>query len=281
MCPPDHAAPGTAAADAPGSGAEYRRGSRSGLVGAPWECHLGGVSAGIGIRGKLSNPAVSGRATVERGDLRYAGISFRLQPGGTVSFSYDTPGALVARLDLTADTRVRAAAPATGERRRYIVTMHVTGTIPNVNVAVTSDPPDLPQHRLMAILARTDQFEALARGDNMDEVLRDQVVDIVAGAVLPRRCSSRLREGLAEALGLDEVNFDYWLRPAAACGRAQGEVLPRLFVSYNRDMGQGQFVDSGEQWSVTYRLYQRLYVGWRRDTTGNKDRLVLEGSFKF
>lgn len=237
------------------------------------------VSAGIGIRGKLSNPAVSGRATVERGDLRYAGISFRLQPGGTVSFSYDTPGALVARLDLTADTRVRAAAPATGERRRYIVTMHVTGTIPNVNVAVTSDPPDLPQHRLMAILARTDQFEALARGDNMDEVLRDQVVDIVAGAVLPQ-VFEPIEEGLAEALGLDEVNFDYGFdRPLRVDARK--EVLPRLFVSYNRDMGQGQFVDSGEQWSVTYRLYQRLYVGWRRDTTGNKDRLVLEGSFKF
>ena len=222
---------------------------------------------------------VSGRATVERGDLRYAGISFRLQPGGTVFFSYDTPGSLVARLDLTADTRVRAAAPATGQRRRYIVTMHVTGTIPNVNVAVTSDPPDLPQHRLMAILARTDQFEALARGDIMDEVLRDQVVDIVAGTVLPQ-VFEPIEEGLAEALGLDEVNFDYGFdRPLRVDARK--EVLPRLFVSYNRDMGQGQFVDSGEQWSVTYRLYQRLYVGWRRDTTGNKDRLVLEGSFKF
>jgi hypothetical protein len=62
---------------------------------------------------------------------------------------------------------------------------------------------------------------------------------------------------------------------------ARKEVLPRLFVSYNRDMGQGQFVDSAQQWSVTYRVYQRLYVGWRRDTTGNKDRLVLEGTFKF
>ena len=75
------------------------------------------------------------------------------------------------------------------------------------------------------------------------------------------------------------MNFDYGFdRPLRVDARA---MLPRLFVSYNRDMGQGQFVDSGEQWSVTYRLYQRLYVGWRRDTTGNKDRLVLEGSFKF
>ena len=53
------------------------------------------VSAGVGIRGKLSNPVVTG-APQERGDLRHAGISFRLQPGGTVFFSYDTPGALVA-----------------------------------------------------------------------------------------------------------------------------------------------------------------------------------------
>ncbi len=238
------------------------------------------VTGDADLRGMLSRPMVGGRAVVERGDLSYAGVNFRLVPGGTVSFAYESPGPMATRLDVTAETRLRAVSPSTGGRRNYTVTMHVVGTMPHVNVAVSSDPPDLPQHRLLAVLARTDQFEALARGENLDGVLRDQVANLLVDSMLPQ-VFEPIEEGIAQALGLDQVSFDYGFDQPLRVD-ARKEVLPRLFISYNRDMGEGHFLESREQWTVSYRLFQRLYLGWRHEAqTGRSDRIILEGSFRF
>ncbi|MDH7571542.1 MAG: translocation/assembly module TamB domain-containing protein, partial [Armatimonadota bacterium] len=80
-------------------------------------------------RGTLQEPNVGGRVVVERGDLYYAGTHFRLQPGGTLSFSADPPAPLTTRLDVYALTRVRTRSQNTGERRLYNVTMHLSGTL--------------------------------------------------------------------------------------------------------------------------------------------------------
>ena len=90
-----------------------------------------------------------------------------------------------------------------------------------------------------------------------------------------------IEEGIAQALGLDQVSFDYGFDQPLRVD-ARKEVLPRLFISYNRDMGEGHFLESREQWTVSYRLFQRLYLGWRHEAqTGRSDRIILEGSFRF
>ena len=241
------------------------------------------VTGRVNVGGALQKPAIGGRVVVERGSLSYAGTSFQLRPGGTVAFDYDSPGPLNARLDVAALTRVRAASPQTGDRRQYEVTLRLTGAYPNPRVEVSSDPPDLPEYRLMAILSRTDQFEALARGNDMNNILKDQFMDILSGTVLPQ-VFEPIENGIANALGLDQINFDYGFdRPLRVDARK--EILPRLYISYNRDMGgPPQIAQDQEGWSITYRVYQRLYMGWRRESTvgtASKDRLVLEGAFRF
>lgn len=257
------------------NGASVRRGSNLSAT----------VAGNVSIRGALDHPVVAGNLTVDHGDVRYAATSFKVEQGGTVSFTYDPPRPLVARLDVKADTRVMVSPENTlistaATRRAYDVILHVTGEMPQLNVAVTSDPPDLPQYRLMAILSHTDQFEALARGEDANTVLRNQVASLVSGAVLPQ-VFEPIETGIAQALGLDEVTFDYGFdRPLRIDARKQ--ILPRLYISYNRDASQAVNYPMGrEEFSVTYRVYQRLFIGWRREATENKDRLVIEGSIRF
>ena len=165
------------------------------------------------LTGALSSPNVAANLQVAGGSLRLPGGNVRLIPGGTVdgSYSVDATGTSSSHLDvnLVAETRV-VAAQLTGTLQRYDVTLNITGNLLNpdqVQFSASSDPPDLSQTQILALLGRTDILTALGSGSSFNQT-QQALTGVIAGYAVPSLLNPVTRN-LAAGLGLDYLNVEY------------------------------------------------------------------------
>ena len=165
------------------------------------------------IGGSLSQMDASASLGVVRGELRLPGGKVSLAPGGTVRPTYvvDANGTSDAHVavDLYGDSHVTAV--RNGDiAERYDVHLDVRGDLlvpEQVVFTATSDPPDLSQDQILALLGRTDLLNAL--GSNTGYAQNERQLQTAAlGYALPSLFDP-ITSRLAANLGLDYLNVEF------------------------------------------------------------------------
>lgn len=165
------------------------------------------------IGGTLSRPDATAFLSVVRGDLRLPGGKVSLAPGGTVRpiYQVDPSGTAEAHVtvDLYGDSHVTTV--RNGDlAERYDVHLEVRGDLlapDQVAFTATSDPPDLSQDQILALLGRTDLLSALGSNTGYSQGER-QLQTAALGYALPS-IFDPITSRLAANLGLDYLSLEY------------------------------------------------------------------------
>lgn len=163
------------------------------------------------LGGRLSAPDFGSTLLVEKGSIRLPNARINLEPGGEIRISYraGNNGVPTAKAELKMVGRTQVSAESfTGNVERYDVILNITGdllTEGGLQLTAQSDPPDLSQERILAILGQGDVL-----GGRRGETFRAdrQLQSALIGIALPYVAGS-LTEKLAEQLGLDYLNVEY------------------------------------------------------------------------
>lgn len=164
------------------------------------------------INGTLEEPRVAANLTVLGGTFSLPSAPITLEEGGTMAFKYESSGTSesVARLDLNLEGRTAITARRLSDvAERYDVTLSITGNLlenQGLTLRASSDPPDLSQDEILAILGQKDLIEQLARGTNANN--QQPIREMLYSFALPALSTSVTR-GLAYGLGLDQLSIEY------------------------------------------------------------------------
>jgi hypothetical protein len=171
------------------------------------------VSGPGSLNGSLARPQVSLPLTLEEGVFRLPNGRLTLEPGGTITVVYSSlaGGEPVARanIDLEGHTTV-VSKSATGQYEPYHVTVNIRGNVMDENsLSITgySDPPDLSQSEILALIGQRDLLQGLAEGvlgANRQDVFRDTFFQLAVPSL-----SQNLTQGIAQGLRLDYLSVDY------------------------------------------------------------------------
>ncbi len=164
------------------------------------------------VAGTLNYPKVDGLLSVVGGTFSLPTARIDLEEGGTIVAKYDAaPGrAPDARLnvDMVGRTTVTAQ-KLSPTAERYDITLGIRGSLleqNGVQLTASSDPPDLRQDEILAILGQKQLIDAIA-GQAFGGG-RGNIREAVLTAALPA-LASPLTSGLAGAFGLDYFTIDY------------------------------------------------------------------------
>lgn len=174
-----------------------------------------GVIGGGHLGGSLARPDLQADMTLLNGSLRLPGAKVNLEPGGTMRLAYQTnqEGVPDARLDVALEGHTSLTAGRVGgTAQRYDITLDVRGNLladNGLTQTATSDPPDLSQDRILAMLGQTQIFEAFtgqssAGGGDAQK----QVRDALTGYALPVALDP-ITSRIADSLGLDYLTVEY------------------------------------------------------------------------
>lgn len=169
------------------------------------------LSGGGKLAGSLSSPVFNSAMEVEKGNIRLPNARITIEPGGTVGIEYRPGfgGQTVSRVDvdLVGHTQVSAES-LTGVVERYDVILNIRGDLlseTGLQLDAQSDPPDLSQDRILAILGQGDILAGRpGEGFRPDR----QIQSALLGLAVPY-FASNFTEQLANTLGLDYVNLEY------------------------------------------------------------------------
>jgi|GEM_PF-4764162 len=175
--------------------------------GSKIETGVGALSvSGVGLlNGRLSEPNIRVPLTLDAGNFRLPSGRIALEPGGDIVFSYSSIGGgePVARvnLDLEGHTNV-VSKRSSGQYESYRVTINIRGNAldeKSLNLTASSDPADLSQEEILALIGQRDLIQGIAQG-----AFRDAFYSIA----IPN-FSQNLTQGLAQGLKLDYLSVDY------------------------------------------------------------------------
>lgn len=163
------------------------------------------------LTGNLSAPTFTSNLEVQKGSVRLPNARIALEQGGLVAITYraSPTGATVARVevDMTGRTQVSAEG-LSGIVERYDVVLGIRGDLLAENglqLTAQSDPPDLSQDRILAILGQRDVFAGRpGEGFRADRQLQSALL----GLAVPYFAGSFM-EQVASRLGLDYINIEY------------------------------------------------------------------------
>jgi hypothetical protein len=191
------------------------------------------------LTGKLSKPVATADFSVQKGNIRLPGGNLRVDPGGSLEFSYHNTANSVATASLGVDMRARTSMTSSqnnGLATRYDVTIGVSGDLlkeDGLNLSASSDPPDLSQGQILAMLGRTDILESIGSG-NRDT--KDRVQEALVGYALPSLFDPYTSE-IAATLGLEYLTWEYSRNEQASF--AFGKSLGLEFsVQVRRQLGE-------------------------------------------
>jgi hypothetical protein len=157
------------------------------------------------LGGSLTDPAFISELQVQGGFLRLPNARIALDRDGEIRITYQN-GLAVADLNLSGRTAVTAQG-LSGVPDRYDVLLGIRGNLlreGGLILTASSDPPDLAQDRILALLGQRELIAGIASetnaGSQIQSALLGVAVPYVAGA---------LTDSLAQTLGLDFLNVDY------------------------------------------------------------------------
>lgn len=171
--------------------------------------------SGIGfLNGSLSEPNVNIPLRLDSGTFRLPSGRLVLEPGGTMVFNYSSFGGgdPVARVNLDIEGRTNVVSQrATGQYENYQVTINIRGNVldeRSLVLSATSDPGDLSQDEILALIGQRDLIQGIAQGVLGGSGDRGVFRDLIYSVALPN-LSQNLTQGIAQGLDLDFVSVDY------------------------------------------------------------------------
>ncbi len=169
------------------------------------------------IAGSLQYPNVTAQMLLDSGIFRLPTARVTLEEGGTINFSYrsDAYTAAEARLDIDLEGRTNVTAPRfTDAVERYDVNLRLTGNLleeiserDRLHITASSDPPDLSQEQILALLGQKDLIEGLARA-TITQRTGSELRDAFYGVAVPNLLNP-ITSNLASSLGLDYLDIEY------------------------------------------------------------------------
>jgi hypothetical protein len=208
------------------------------------------------LRGPLSVLDARMDFQVESGELSLPSARIRLERGGTATFEYSKNfvGEREASLDVNLNATTRVTADGGFGPQRYVINMEVRGDLlsdDELQITASSDPPDLSQQQILAILGQADLIENVAAtGFSRFESQLKTILSSVAAPLLLGQVS----RSIEEALGLDYFAVDF--TGSGIGGITVAKSLGNGFtLEYRRVLEQYALAgESLEEIRITYRL---------------------------
>lgn len=166
------------------------------------------------IAGSLSDPAVNVPLTLESGTFRLPSGRLSLEPGGQIVISYNSLGGgePVARVDLDLEGHTTVIArSSTGQYEPFRIVLGIQGNVmdeKNMRLTAVSDPPDLSQDEILALVGQRDLIQGLAAGVLGGSGESSKLRDALYSFAIPS-FSQNLTQGIASGLKLDYLTVDY------------------------------------------------------------------------
>ncbi len=163
------------------------------------------------LGGSLFNPDFVSKLSVEKGSIRLPNARITIEQGGEINVTYRSSptGLSAARADLNLTGRTQVSAQGiTGSVERYDVVLTIRGDLladNGLQLSAQSDPPDLSQDRIMAILGQGD---VLASRPGESFRADRQIQSALYGIAIPYLAGG-FTEQIATQLGLDYLNVEY------------------------------------------------------------------------
>lgn len=186
------------------------------------------VLGGGRLTGTLQSPSIRSSLQVEDGSITLPAATVRVEQGGTVSFNYEpAPDGAIARLDVDMEGRTAITALKYGETyERYEITLGVKGDLlkeGGLQLTAQSDPPDLTQDRILAMLGQVDLISSVATGGFGQSDTEKRLRDALTGFALPA-LTSALTNKLARGIGFEYLTIEYngYEQASVAFGKALG-----------------------------------------------------------
>jgi len=198
--------------------------------------NLGMTGAGL-LQGSLTEPDFSANLRIQGGELKLPTAKIAVEPGGAVRPSYRGSFAQTPefRLDVDLEGRTRVTAARYGDNvERYDVSLRIRGDLLKegaLTFTASSDPPDLSQDRILALLGKADLIEGLAGG--LGRSTDSQLRQAIATFALPVFLEPITRQ-LASGLGLESISLDY----------DPGDIIS---VSFAKILGRGLILTGSRQ----------------------------------
>ncbi len=174
------------------------------------DVRLGGSGT---LDGSVSAPRLQLPLVLETGLLRMPTARVRLEPGGVADVRIENFGAgpiVRTTLDVVGRTQVTARR-SSGQYERFDVVLEVRGdalATDGLILRARSEPPELTQEEIIALLGRTDLIRAFASGAAGGGFDSGALRETIYGIALPSLTEGFLAE-VADQLRLDFVRVDY------------------------------------------------------------------------
>jgi autotransporter translocation and assembly factor TamB len=192
------------------------------------------ASAELDLAGSSEQPAVLGRAEIERGRVYFQGNTYTIRRG---SVDFANPRRIDPSFNIEAETNIRS----------YRITLNVNGTLQRVYPALSSDPP-LSAVQIVNLLAGADDSQLASFTLSQSEQTRLAV----AGA------ATLAAGGLSEYVGLE--------RQAQRIGLSRFSIDPALV--------RGDFANPTARLTVGKRITPDLNVLYSIDLKSGKQQLI-------
>lgn len=235
------------------------------------------------MRGRFATPTFSGEAEASRGTIVYLDTPFRITRG-TASFS--AYRGMYPTLDVTAEASLSVTPPAgdsgaggetagTGLAGKTLrVTLGVTGTMGDLTLNLSSDPP-LSQAEIAAALSLPGDISRIIEGDSAGAGLEEELVRM-AGQQLSNRVFSGLEVAVADALQLDELTLAPGFREQNIQLHFGKYLVDNVYLTYSRTFD----LDPWENIGLEYRIYEGLTFTSSYDNRG-EFQWALEARHRF
>ena len=205
-------------------------------------------SAELTLGGTYDQMLLFGNAEIERGEVFFEGNRYRVTQG---SISFANPLEVEPFFDIEAETDIRVPG------QTYRVTLGVVGTMDNLDLEVTSDPP-LPEFEIFSLLLGDirDPQAAEVRALRAQEASRQELFQAGAARLLTSPLSAGVGRVVEESFGVDTFEITPSLGDPAAQQSAQLVPTARLLIGK--------------------RISERAHVTFSRTLTGaNQDLIVV------
>ena len=198
--------------------------------------------AALRIGGTAANPVITGRTTLNSGELFYRNVRYELERG---VITFDDPNQTHPVLNLSVNTTIE----------QYNLTLTLRGPLDKLTTSYVSDPP----------LATADVINLVARGKTTQEsAASSQSTD----SMIASQAASQLSSGVQKLAGISSLQIDPTLggnnRNPSARVAIQQRVTKDLLFTFSTDVSQpGSETLQGE-----YQLNKRWSVSVQRDQLG-------------
>lgn len=231
----------------------------------------------LNIAGSLSKPLVDGQANLTDGIIMFPMHTFKILPGSTMRLRIHPSEPPSVMIDVRAQTRLMALT-GLGRRKRYTVTMEVSGPWDNLQPRFTASPPDLSEQRILAMVTGQQSIEQIF-GDGQRRNIGEQLSGLFSAAMMPTVLGS-IGDVVGEALGFEEFTLEMGYKEPLQLSISE-QLLDGLYLNYSSTLGaRPDYADSQYQFKLSYRLPKGVELGLSTNER-KQSEITVEGKMKF